>query len=131
MLRGRLSIPMNAQRLAEFLKLNPHMAAQSRDDAKCKAFMGELGMLEHFTRSNEPNLSALTFHNHPTHWIVGLLWSGYPKPDQNGYQVFCLPKQQTTEEDAKDFVQYVMENYGGYDQEDGVIKLPLDWRKQN
>jgi hypothetical protein len=131
MLSGRLSIPMDAQTLAEFLRLNPHVAAESRDDAKCKAFMGELGMLDLFTRSKEPNLSVLTFRNHVTHWIVGLLWSGYPKPDQNGYRVFCIPKQQVPEEGVKDFVQYVMENYGGYDQEDVSIELDPNWRKDN
>ncbi len=122
---------MDAQTLAEFLKLNPQVGAESSDDAKCKAFLGELGMLELFTRSREPNLSVLTFHNHPTHWIVGLLWSGYPEPGQNGYRVFCIPKQQVPEQGVKDFVQYVMETYGGYGQEDGAVKLPPDWRKGN
>jgi hypothetical protein len=104
------SDPMEAQTLDEFLKLNPHVATEFGDDAKCKALLGELGMLEHFTRSNEPELSALTFRNHPTHWIVGVRWSGYRKPRQNGYQVFGLPKQPVTEEGVKDFVQHVMEN---------------------
>jgi len=122
---------MDAQSLAEFLKLNPQIAAESRDDAKCKVLFGELGMLDFFSKSNEPKLSVLTFRYHPTHWIVGLRWSGYPKPEENGYRVFCLPKQQLPEEGVKDFVRYVMETYGGYGQEDGVIKLPPDWRKGN
>ncbi len=131
LIRNGLSVPMDAQTLAEFLKLNPHMGAESRDDAKCKALLGELGMLELFKRSDEPNLSVLTFRNHPTHWIVGLLWSGYPKPDQNGYRVFCLPKQKIPEEVVKGVVQDVLDDYGGYGQEDGVIQLPRDWRKEN
>ena len=102
--RMGFSDPMEAQTLDEFLKLNPHVATEFGDDAKCKALLGELGMLEHFTRSNEPELSALTFRNHPTHWIVGVRWSGYPKPRQNGYKVFCIPKQHVTEEGVKDFV---------------------------
>jgi hypothetical protein len=126
-----LAIPVKGQRLDEFLRLNPHIAAESRDDAKCKTFLGELGVLECLARSNEPNLSVLTFPNHPTHWIVGLRWSGYPKPEQNGYRIFCLPKQQATEADAKKFVQYIMDTYGGYAQEDSLIQLPADWRKGN
>ncbi|HVV69968.1 MAG TPA: hypothetical protein VHI52_00195, partial [Verrucomicrobiae bacterium] len=73
----------------------------------------------------------LTFPAHPTHWIVGLLWSGYPKPDQNGYRVFCIPKSKVPLEGVKDFVQYVMDTYGGYGQEDGVIRVSPDWRKGN
>jgi hypothetical protein len=131
LVRNGLAIPMDAQTLAEFLKLNPHMAAESRDNAKCKAFLGELGMLELFTRSNEPNLSALTCKTHPSHWIVGLLWSGYAKPEQNGYRVFCIPKQQVPEEVVKELVQEIMETYGGHGHEEGFLKLPPDWRKHN
>jgi hypothetical protein len=126
-----MRVPMNAQTLEEFLPLNPDVTVESKDDAKCKAFLGGLGILEHFTRSKEPNLSALTFYNHPTHWIVGLLWSGYAKPEHNGYQLVCLPKSRIPEGGAKDFVQYMMEKYGGHDQEDGVIRLPWEWRRQN
>jgi len=50
MLEKGLPVPMDAQTLAEFLKLNPHIGAESRDDEKCKAFLGEFGMLELFTR---------------------------------------------------------------------------------
>ena len=122
---------MDAQNLMEFLKVNPSVAAESRDDARCKALLGELGMLELFPRSDEPSLSVITFQHHPTHWIVGLRWSGYLKPDENGYRVFFLPKHQFQEEGVKDFVRYVMESYGGYGQEDGVVKLPPNWRKRN
>ena len=83
------------------------------------------------TKSDEPKLAGLTFRYHLTHWIVGLRWSGYSKPDENGYRAFCLLKHQFPEEGVKDFVHYVMESYGGYGQEDGIIKLPPNWRKQN
>ena len=83
-------------------ELNPNLAAESNDDAKCKAFMAELGMLEPFTRAHDPNLSVLTFNNHLTHWIIGMLWSGYPKPEHNGYRLVCLPKNQIPEAGAKD-----------------------------
>jgi hypothetical protein len=43
----------------------------------------------------------------------------------------CLPKNQIPEAGVKEFVQGAMEDYGGHDQEDGVIKLAPDWRKQN
>jgi hypothetical protein len=131
MLRMGFPNPMEAQTLDEFLKLNPQLAIESSEDAKCKALLGELGMLEHFTRSNEPELSALTFRNHPTHWIVGMRWSGYPKPKQNGYKVVCIPKPHVTEEGVKDFVQYVMETNGACVQQNGIIRLPPDWRKRN
>lgn len=130
-----LSIPPSTaatgQSLVAFLELHPDIGAESRDDAKCKALLGAFGMLDLFTRSNEPNLSTLTFPEHATHWIVGLLWSGYPKAEQNGYQVFCLPKQHVPEQGVRDFVQHVMDTYGGYGQEDGIIELPRNWRKHN
>ena len=125
------SIPLGVQDLSEFLKLNPDVGAQSKDDAKCKVLLGELGMLELFRRSEEPNLSILACLTHNTHWIVGMLWSGYPKPDDNGYRVFCLPKTRVPEHGVKSFMQSLNDQYGGHDYEEGVIKLPPDWRNEN
>jgi hypothetical protein len=121
----------HAQPLVEFLKANPEVAIESKDDAKCKAFLGQLGILDLFKRASDPNLSIATFHGHRTHWIVGLLWSGYSHAGHNGYQVFCLPKKQIKEEGVKAFLDSVLKGYGGYGHEESVVRVPPDWRKQN
>jgi hypothetical protein len=123
-----MNISMKVENLLEFMRANPHLAAESKDNQKCENLFRKLGMLEHFRRSSSPNLSVGTFREHQSHWIVGLLWSGYPSPDGNGFRVFCLPKSQLPEHAVNSFVQYVMERYGGYGREDYEITLPTDWR---
>lgn len=121
---------MTAEDLLEFLRANPSQGAESRDDRKCKALFRRLGMDELFCRASSPNLSVGTYRDHQTHWIVGMLWSGYPNAAGNGYRVICLPKSKVPEEGVKEFVQCVMDDYGGYGQEDYEMKLRRDGRSQ-
>ena len=131
LLPGDLQIPTGSQTLSELLNINPRLGVESRDDEKCQTLLGELGMLELLTRSQEPNLSVLMFPDHPTHWIVAILWSGHPKHDQNGNRVFCLPKQSIPEEVVKGTLQDVLDDCGAFGQENIEIELPPDRRKGN
>jgi hypothetical protein len=119
------------ENILKCLHLNPHVGVQSKDDAKCKALLMQLGMLELLTRSVSPSLSVMRYPAHPTHWIIALLWSGYSERGGNGYQVICLPKSQVPEQGVQQIVEEVLDQYGGYGQEDGVGIVPYDWREQN
>lgn len=113
------------------LRRNPHAGAESRDNARCKMFLSHLGILECFRREKTPNLSAVTYSEHPTHWIVGLLWSGYPEPQHNGYRLICLPKSICPEHAMNALVKRFMDDYGGYGEESGKMVRPADWTERN
>jgi hypothetical protein len=115
----------------EILRRNPDAGVESKDNAKCKLLFERLGIIHYFRRCDSPNLSAIIHREHPTHWILGLLWSGYPKPEQNGYQVFCLPKQCASEQAVHDLEKRVMDAYGGRDYEAGVVPVPGNWKPKN
>lgn len=119
------------RQISEFLARNPHLGVQSKDDTKYKAFFNELGVLSHLHYSNEHNLSAMLCTHHPTHWVIGRLWSGYPLRHQNGYAVDCLPKKFVSEFDARNYKRDLMELYGGHSQMDYDVRTPPDWRRTN
>jgi hypothetical protein len=121
-------ISVKVENLFEFLRANPNLGAESKDDRKCEPFLRQLGILELFRRASSPNLSVGTIRDHQTHWIVDMLWSGYPNLDGNGYRVICLPKSKVPEAGVRQFVQCVMDDYGGYGQEDYEITLGWDSR---
>lgn len=115
----------------EMLRNNPHAAVESQDDAQCMLFFEQLGMLQCFPRSEEPTLSTLIHREHPTHWILGLLWSGYAKPEENGYRLFCLPKIYVSEQEVHEFEQFMMKAYGGHDYKAGIVYVPKGWKNRN
>lgn len=122
------TIAVRVDNIRQFIDANPSIAAESRDNAKCKALFMELGILELFPGAETPSLAVLEYPGHATHWIIGMRWSGYSEPAGNGYGVFCVPKMHVPAEGVKDVVRYVHERYGGHDLETGEIRLPHDWR---
>lgn len=120
------TISLKVDNILEFINANPSVAAQSKDDAKCKVLFAALGILDLFPSAETPSLAVLEFPGHASHWIIGMRWSGYSEPDGNGYGVFCVPKMLVPAEGVKDVVQYVHERYGGHDLKAGIIHVPLD-----
>jgi hypothetical protein len=118
---------MRVDNILGFINMNPSVAAESKDDAKCKALFMELGILELFPGADTPSLAVLEYPFHATHWIIGMRWSGYSEPGGNGYGVFCVPKVHVPAEGVKDVVRYVHERYRGHDLETREIRLPHDW----
>ncbi len=125
------TISLKVDDILAFINANPHLAAQSKDDIKCKVLFSELGMLGLFPKCEGPSLSVVEFPGHPTHWIIGMCWSGYSEPGGNGYGVFCLPKMHVSVEGAKDAVEYIHERYGGHDRQTGEVRVPRQWRHHN
>ena len=110
------------QNILEFIQQNPNVVAESRDDASCRTFLATMGLIDEidaFTKAAEPSFSVMVSDDHLTHWIVAMCWSGHRAGD-NGYQVFCLPKIQTTEQQVRDFVDFIHKKYQGRGQRELV-----------
>lgn len=116
---------MTQKTILDVLNYVPNLAVQSKDDARCKALFEHLGILTGFKTSTTPNLSLIRYREHGTHWIVGMLWSGYPNPQGNGYQVFCLPKSGITEERMERFADFILDIHGGHSREDSIVVIPV------
>ena len=114
------------QDILEFIKKHPNVVTESRDDANCRLLLASLGLIEALdasTKAAEPNFSVLVSDDHLTHWIVALRWSGYPEQD-NGCQVFALPKHLTNERRVRDFVDFIHQKYQGHDHRE-IVSWPL------
>jgi hypothetical protein len=117
--------------ILDFLDQNPDVAGVSKDDLKCKVLLSAVGMLDGFKKAKSPHFSVGVSDSHRTHYIVGILWSGHPLPEQNGYQVLFLPKSQYSALELAEFVDYVMQTNGGHDREIYVRTVPDEWRQHN
>lgn len=76
----------------------PDCPVEILDDAEARRFLGELDLLKHLPVPSSLSLRALfaSYDGHITHWIVGVRFEGYDKPEDNGYGVYCFPKSQYT-----------------------------------
>jgi hypothetical protein len=108
---------------------NPEFAVVSHDDAGCKLLLASLGILERFVRSSTPNFCVITSGEHPTHYVIGALWTGHP--EGNGYSVFCLPKGHTSPQELSAIVDWMMRTNGSEIDEKRIALVRDDWRKQN
>ena len=116
---------MKPQHILDILKYVPNLGVQSKDDARCKTLFDRLGILGCFSTSTTPSLSLVRYREHGTHWIVGMLWSGYPHQQDNGYQVFCLPKSRITEQRMERFAEFILDIHGGHTREEFIVVLPV------
>jgi len=75
----------------------------------------ELGILDRFSQksSEAPSTTqTVTQGNHPTHWILALLYLGKTKPKDNGYLVICLPKSKSTPQMVAILAEKLLKNRG-------------------
>ncbi len=108
--------------ILEELAVRPDAVLVSADYTKCKVFLSVMGILEATPKVAGPNQTILRSDAHATHFVIAIYWSGYPHPDQNGYQVICLPKCQTSNQKFAEFTEYLMSAVRGHD------RLDLEWR---
>ena len=79
------------------LSETPNDVRQTTDDTEARAWLVQLGHLDHLLRIEraglpEPRAEIVCDTNHPTHWIFGVYYHGYPLSADNGYTVRCFPK---------------------------------------
>jgi len=84
---------------------NPNQPFQIQDNAEAKSLLLELGLLETFSDKMAANNGAgttqiVTYGEHPTHFIIALLFLGMTLATDNGYYVVCMPKNQFSEQQA-------------------------------
>jgi hypothetical protein len=82
----------------------PDEMREALDDATARAMLVQLGLLGgllELTRKPElpePRADMVCDTNHPTHWILGVHYRGYPAAADNGYAVRFFPKSRYTVE---------------------------------
>ena len=66
------------------------------DDDNARNFLIECALLERLESAGAltKGLSAVCGFNHASHWILAVKYSGFPNPDDNGFQVRAWPKSQ-------------------------------------
>ncbi len=59
----------------------------------------EVGLIDKFSKQppSIPWFELVTYADHPTHWLVGMLFRGFPDAKDNGYVVRCYPRSQFSE----------------------------------
>ena len=95
------------------LNQHPNKAFRVLNDANVKKLLFELGLLDKFS-GKVPGVQypveSVTGHC-STHYIFALRFSGQPKPEDNGYAVYCLPKIEGPEK-ASQFVKDTLQQLG-------------------
>ncbi len=80
------------------LEKTPHDLREFLDDADAKTVLVQVGLLDKLLelagRADlpTPRADAVYYSDHPTHWVSGVHYHGYPLPADNGYAVRCFPK---------------------------------------
>jgi hypothetical protein len=82
--------------VVDILAKDPDQAVEVGDDKQAKAFLCQLGIAGAFSDecsfSDVPTVQICGFDGHRTHFIIAYLFSGLPRPDDNGYLVACAPR---------------------------------------
>jgi len=120
---------MNPQARLDFVTRHPDEVLEITNDQECKAILLNLGIINDFTRSDGPNMSVVTTSGHPTHWVMGVCWTGYP--EDNGYCILFLPKKFFNWASMMEYVNDFTRDQGGTDRQQAQSLRPDDWQKHN
>ena len=88
---------------------NPGRIFEIDDDDDARRFLLEVGLLGRFTHDNSPSSGRelVTYDEHPTHFVVVLYFTGQAVRSDNGYLIYCLPKNRLTPELANAFIENI------------------------
>ena len=90
------------------LSKSPNEIVEISDDTDAKALLVQLGVINKFPESpnlSEPWAARVGYADHPTHWIMATLFTGFPNAIDNGYVIYCLPKSQFALPDANQWLR--------------------------
>lgn len=79
--------------MKEKLKDNPDMDFCFDDNTEAMTLLAELGLLGKLIENaptNTPRGNAVVHGDFGTHYVVGILYAGHARPENNGYRVACL-----------------------------------------
>jgi len=119
------------QTIMKTLEASANAIVQSSDDVNCRLFLSSIGILQDLRKSDTPNLCVISTGAHKTHWVVAALWSGYDRPEENGYRVFCFPKGLTTPQRLDELVEELYRLYRGHSREKATLHKPDDFKRLN
>lgn len=108
----------------KLLSETPNELRQTMDDTEARTLLVEAGLLDdlleltHKPELPEPRADAVCDTNHPTHWILGVNYRGFPAAADNGYAVRCFPKSLYTFDQFKTCIR---DTLGG--------SIPVDFQK--
>lgn len=88
--------------MLERLQQNPDEPFQFSEDSEARTIVLELGIAGRFSLNppgvpqGQASTQAVAYGEHPTHFILVVLYLGNPDPKENGYYVLCLPKSKVS-----------------------------------
>lgn len=123
-------ISTKGKSMTQVLAENLNSVVVNRDDLQCKGILGSMGMLDLFQKPKEPYWSMVASDDHSTHFVVGMRFAGNPKPEDNGYVVYFVPKNGIMLK-LQDVVDFVVEMQGGYDGNNPVVVKSESGMKSN
>jgi hypothetical protein len=104
--------------LLKRLQQHPDDFVDIGDDAEARTLLLEAGLIDKFAKEppSTPWFELLTYADHPTHWLIGMLFRGFVDAKDNGYIVRCYPRSQFSEAQMKpilDSLKHSVTPYGG------------------
>ena len=93
--------------MLEVLDQNPDTVIVFREDKDATALLLETGIIGKFCKNpfpTEPWFSFVAYGDHCTHFIIGVLFTGYSDPKENGYMAHCLPKSRFSTKQANEWI---------------------------
>ncbi len=75
---------------------------------KALAILGVRGLSPAEAGHSGPASRHMLYEYHPTHWLLIGAHSGYPDPAKNGHEIVCLPRDEVSEQGAKDLFKTIV-----------------------
>ncbi len=96
-------------KISDKLARNPNDPFEFSHNGKIKDFLIDLNIESQFKAGLEgERQQAVQYGEHPTHFILVVLWSGYAHRQDNGYFMWCLPKRKVTFEQFMEFSKRIL-----------------------
>ena len=98
--------------MLQLLANDPDEIFEFRSDKEAAALLLEANLLDRFAKNPNPGRSwfSLACIMGGTHFIVGVLYTGFPDAKDNGYLAHCFPRSRFT---ASQVIDWAVENYQG------------------
>lgn len=87
----------------------PTGSFEIREDAAAREFLAGINVLQELeAKSGLPHPCIGGIYNHRTHWIVGLWYRGYKRPEENGFLVMGFSRATMTKDEIKERVKRML-----------------------
>ncbi len=112
-------------KISQKLARSPNEVHEFDHNGQIKEFLIDLNIESKFnTALVGERVQAVNHGEHPTHFILIALYSGYKDQKQNGYVAWCLPKKRWSFEQFTEFAKRVLNPT-----DERIIGAHLFWTK--